>query len=420
MSHREVIILGAGMVGVCSALALQKQGYKVTLLDRKPPGTETSFGNAGIITPSSLIPFNNPRLFKQLPKFLTHQNAGFSYSARYVLAEMSSMFRFLWHARSSSTEQRIKQLYALIERSMYLHQQMQGAVSISASSASLRDTGWLKLYRSKAAYQNAQFEFDIYQQYGIETKTYSSDQLTSKIGCIGNIYYRGLNIQQALSVASPGLLVKHYYQQFMAAGGEFVTGEVTTFSPAGKQWMLSLLEQDSLHCESLVIAAGPWSKQLLNSVGIKLPMIFERGAHREYHYSPNMPSQQRLDRPIHDVEASFVATPIENGLRLCCGVELNQRQAKYSDRQIEAVERRAREALYISEPFTSQWQGTRPTMVDSLPVIGESKYSGLWLNTGHQHIGFSTGPACAEILADKFSANTVNQIDAYSPARFAI
>lgn len=417
MSHREVIVLGAGMVGVCSALALQKKGYKVTLLDRKAPGGETSFGNAGIITPSSLIPFNNPRLFKQLPKFLMQQSDGFSYSARYVLAELPSMLKFLYYARASSTQLRIKQLYALIERSLYLHRQLQ---SKDPDSASLRQSGWLKLYRSKAAFQKAQLELDIYQQYGIATKTFSSDQLQQETACLNNVYYKGVDIQQALSVANPGLLVKHYFQQFIAVGGEFLAGDVRAIIPRDEQWQLTLSDDDRLLCRRLIIAAGPWSKQLLDSVGIKLPMIFERGAHREYHYPADIQNQQRLDRPIHDVEACFVATPIVNGLRLCCGVELNQRQAQYSDKQIEAAQRSAREAFYVRDQYTSQWQGARPTMPDSLPVIGESKHCGLWLNTGHQHIGFSTGLGCAEILANKFSGEAVIQKDAFCPSRFGL
>jgi len=417
MKNKEIVVLGAGMVGVCSALALQRKGLKVTLVDKFGVGGETSYGNAGMITPSSLIPFNNPNIFKQLPKFLSNQSDGFQYSAGYLLSELPALFKFLACSSEAATKQRINHLHALIERSMFMHKQWQMPAS---EPSHLRSLGWLKLYRSKAAYQNAQYEFDIYQEYGIATQAYNSEQLQREMTCLSTTYYKGVSIAAALSVASPEALVKAYCEEFINAGGELLTLDVKTITQHQTRWRLCIDSESDVFCEQLVVAAGPWSKALLAKVNIKIPMIFERGAHREFHYD-DTPAEQQLTRPIHDVQAAFVATPIVNGLRVCCGVELNRQHADYLEHQLNKVEQNARNTLHIPLDRTAQWQGARPTMPDSLPLIGESHKPGLWLNTGHQHIGFSTGPASGEMLADIVCGHRP-KVDAmaFSPNRFGI
>jgi len=418
MMDKDIVVLGAGMVGVCSALALQRKGLKVSLVERREVGGETSFGNAGMITPSSLIPFNNPNIFRQLPKFLSNKSDGFQYSTGYLMSELPALFKFLAAATAQSTNRRINHLHALIERSMHLHKQWQSA---EVGAASLRDLGWLKLYRSKASYQSAQYELDIYQQYGIDTKSFDKSQLQQEAAYLNHTYYKGVLIKGALSVASPSALTKAYYDEFIKAGGELLTLDVDSIVQQGDRWLLRSGSQSDVICNQLVVAAGPWSKTLLTKVNVKIPMIFERGAHREFHYDQNTPTQQHLSRPIHDVQAAFVATPIHNGLRVCCGVELNAQNAQYLDNQLNTIEKSARQTLHIPNKKTTQWQGARPTMPDSLPVIGRSRMQGLWLNTGHQHIGFSTGPASGEMLADLMTGQP-SHVDtlAFSPKRFNI
>ncbi len=410
----DVIVLGAGMVGVCSALALQKKGLQVTLVDGNDAGSETSFGNAGIITPSSLIPFNNPKLFKSLPSFLANKSNGFRYSLPYALSEIATLVHFMTFAKKRSTEQRIHHLYQLIERSGELHKVQSDAANCSDQ---LRPSGWLKLYRSEQSWQGAKYEQDIYDQYNIQTRELGTAQIAEFEPNLQNIYYRGSHIEQALSVASPGGLVKAYVSHYHSLGGVFLKQFVDQVSQQGEQWQLKLRNGETLTSPKLVLAAGPWSKQLSTDLGIKLPMLFERGGHREYHSD----QQALISSPIHDVDGSFVATPIENGIRLSCGVELNHQMADHSNTQLDIVERNARKGFSFAEQATSQWQGARPTMPDSMPVIGPSRLKGLWFNTGHQHIGFSTGPGSAEILAKSVLGEALTQDQqAFSPARFKL
>ncbi|MEH6444464.1 MAG: FAD-dependent oxidoreductase [Oceanospirillaceae bacterium] len=425
MKHKDVVVLGAGMIGVCSALALQKKGLQVTLIDSAKPGSETSFGNAGIITPSSLIPINNPRLIKALPGFMGNKSAGFRYNLNYAFSEMMTLLQFLSFAKETSTKQRVHSLYQLIERSTELHIQQADKANCAEK---LRFSGWLKLYRQAKTYHNARYEQDIYQQYNVSTKVLDNDEILTVEPRLKAIYQKAVLIEDALSVASPSALVNGYADEFVRGGGQLLQLQVESIQQQDTRWILesSGLEssdlknsdsEQSISCKQLVIAAGPWSKQLLEQLGMKLPMLFERGGHREYVNTQTT----ALSLPIHDIEGSFVASPTANGLRVSCGVELNHHLAKHSNTQLDIAEHNARQGLTFGDSHVSQWQGARPTMPDSLPVIGASKLAGLWLNTGHQHIGFSTGPGSAEILANLVCAQPCDDFaKAFSPQRFGL
>ncbi len=412
MQNKQVVVLGAGMVGVCSALALQKRGFQVTLVDKLEPGSETSFGNAGMITPSSLIPFNNPRIFKSLPGFLTNSSDGFRYNLAYVLSEMQTLIKFLVFSKQQTTEKRINHLYQLIERSISLHLEYTNQLNIGQS---LRHSGWLKLYRQAKSFQNSTYEQDIYNQYNIQFKLLNAQQVTTLEPNLKPIYSQGLLINDALSVASPQDLVSAYAQHFLKCGGESIIFAVNQLKALTKGWLLADVGGEAIQCEHLVIATGPWSKQLLAPLGIKLPMIFERGAHREY----SCDTDGSINLPIHDIDGNFVASPNQSGVRISCGVELNRQQADYSDVQLNNIEKNARQGLDFSQQWSSQWQGARPTLPDSMPVIGATKRPNLWINSGHQHIGFSTGPASAEILANIMSDATT-ELNPFCPSRFKL
>jgi D-amino-acid dehydrogenase len=410
MLKKDIVVLGAGMVGVCSALALQKKGLNVTLIDSGDVGAQTSFGNAGMITPSSIIPFNNPNLFKALPSFLANKSAGFRYDLGYALSEFKRLLQFLSFARKNSTEQRINQLYQLIERSIELHREQ-----ASASEVTLRASGWLRLYRNAASLDKSHYERAIFEQFNVNTQIMDRDQLHLFEPNLKDIYTGAVHICDALSVASPSALVQAYAEQFIDRGGELLRLKICDVQQQNSLWLLEAENKEKLACKDLIIATGPWSKEILKKVGLQLPMIFERGAHREYQVC----SGQKLSVPIHDVDGSFVATPCAVGVRISCGVELNQQAATYHDTQLDIVENNAREGFGFSLEHHSQWHGSRPTMPDSLPLIGPTKLAGLWLNTGHQHIGFSTGPSSAEILADLITGDCgVLSGEAFSPKRF--
>jgi D-amino-acid dehydrogenase len=166
----------------------------------------------------------------------------------------------------------------------------------------------------------------------------------------------------------------------------------------------------------VVVALGPWSADLLRPLGYRVPLAFERGYHQEFRPNP----ARSLHRPIHDADGSFLMTPMERGIRVTSGVELTSRDAPSSYAQLDAVVPVARSVVEFGEAVDQPWRGARPTLPDSLPMIGPApRHPGIWLGFGHQHIGFTTGPATGAAIAAMIAgAEPSFDTAPFSPSRY--
>lgn len=390
---RSVIVLGAGMVGVSCALALQKRGLKVTLIDRREPGRETSYGNAGVISRSSIMPLNNPGLWKNLPKYLSNRHAAVRYRLGHLLANPGWILGFLDQARPEKLAPRVAALESLIAPALPLHKRLMTEAGIAWR---LRDTGFLELWRTETGRSAAEARRTFLEDRGVRVEALDRQALSAREPSLNPIFSAALHHKDSASVDWPGAVVEAYAALFAARGGTVLCDEVTSLSKQGDGWRVTA--KGAQHDADLaVVALGPWSADLLRPLGLKVPLNVERGYHRHYKPAPG----RFLNRPIYDVEASYMLAPMELGLRLTSGVELAHRDAPDDHAQIEQVLPRAREAFPLTEPAEdTTWRGSRPTLPDSLPMIGEApRNPGLWLAFGNQHIGFSTGPVTGEILA---------------------
>ena len=390
---RSVVVLGAGMVGVSCALALQKRGLKVTLIDRREPGRETSYGNAGVISRSSIMPLNNPGLWKNLPKYLSNRHAAVRYRLGHLLTNPGWILGFLNEARPEKLAPRVAALESLVTPALPLHKRLMTEAGIAWR---LCDTGFLELWRSEAGRAAAEARRTFLEAHGVRVEALDRQALSALEPGLNPIFSAALHHKDSASVDWPGAVVEAYATLFVARGGTILRDEVTALSRQGEGWRAT--GKGTQHDADLaVVALGPWSADLLRPLGLKVPLDVERGYHRHY-----KPAQGRfLNRPLYDVEASYMLAPMELGLRLTSGVELAHRDAPDSHAQIDQVLPRAREAFPLTDAAEdTTWRGSRPTLPDSLPMIGQApRNPGLWLAFGNQHIGFSTGPVTGEILA---------------------
>ncbi len=425
-NSRQVTVLGAGMVGVSCALALQSKGWRVTLIDRRAPGEETSSGNAGVLSRSSLLPFNQPGFLQSLPSLLLNSGPSLQVRAS-ALAQWQWMWRFLWHSKHSSFEVTTRALDALIQLSSATHK----AWTAQASSNMYlqhrwRDTGWLWLYPHETAFAGSAFSREILKEFSVATEVLNANELQMLEPHLAPIFSHAIWIKDAASVDNPGAVVKAYAQEFVRAGGEIRIDEAKAISqqPVGWQWR----NQDGkVHwAPNLVVAMGPWSETLLKDSQLpstlKVHMGFERGYHRHFKPAPGV----GLDRPIYDMASAYVLSPMQNDqgesmFRLTTGIELADRDSKPNLNQLENAENAVRRVLALKETMeNSNWLGSRPTTPDSRPVIGEMpNCPGLWLAFGHQHIGFSTGPGTGVLLSELMSGEATS-IDPhpFKPERF--
>lgn len=390
---RSVVVLGAGMVGVSCALALQKRGLEVTLVDRREPGRETSYGNAGVISRSSILPLNNPGLWKNLPKYLGNRHAAVRYRWSHLLANPGWILGFLGEARASRLAPRVAALEGLIAPSLPLHKRLMAEAGIAWR---LRDNGFLELWRSEAGAAVAEARRIWLEDHGVRTAMLDRQALSALEPGLNPIFATALLHQDSASVDWPGAVVEAYAGLFAARGGAILRDEVAGLVKQNDGWRATG-RSAQYDADLAVVALGPWSADLLAPLGLKVPLRAERGYHRHYRPAPG----RFLNRPIYDVEAAYMLAPMERGLRLTSGVELADRDAPDDHAQIEQVLPRAREAFPLAEPAEDvTWRGARPTLPDSLPMIGEApRNPGLWLAFGNQHIGFSTGPVTGEVLA---------------------
>ena len=390
---RSVIVLGAGMVGVSCALALQKRGLKVTLIDRSAPGRETSYGNAGVISRSSILPLNNPGLWKNLPKYLGNRHAAVRYRLDHLIRNPGWILGFLTAARPARLGPRVAALEGLIAPSLPLHKRLMAEAGIAWR---LRDNGFLELWRSQAGKAAADARKLWLEDHGVRTQALDRQALSELEPGLSPIFATALLHQDSASVDWPGAVVEAYAGLFAARGGTVLRDEVTALAKRDDGWRATG-RSGQYGADLAVVALGPWSADLLAPLGLKVPLNVERGYHRHYKPAPG----RFLNRPIYDVEAGYMLAPMELGLRLTSGVELADRDAPDNHAQIEQVLPRAREAFPLAElAEDTTWRGARPTLPDSLPMIGQAPHHpGLWLAFGNQHIGFSTGPVTGEILA---------------------
>lgn len=412
---KHVIVLGAGIVGVCCALELLRRGASVTLVDRQDPGMETSMGNAGVLARSSLMPFNHPGLWGQLPRLLKNDTVQFRYRPKFLAANLGWAMRFLLNARPSVFRETVQALDSLIRLSAPEHLKLLDAAGVRHR---LRDTGWVFLYRSEQAWNGSALARQTYAQHQVDTQTLSPAELAEMEPALAPIFHRGLWIKGSYSVDDPHAVVAAYADLFRRSGGTFKRLTATSIRRDGQGWTVQGSEaSESLTADQLVVALGPWSRSLLKTTGIDLPMAFERGYHM--HYSGL--NGATVTRPIYDTGGGYVLSPMARGLRLTTGVELDDCDAPARPVQLDLSEARAREAFPLGERLDpAAWLGRRPTLPDSRPMIGQApRAPGLWLALGHQHIGFSTAPGTAKILGELMSENAgPEQHRAFRPSRF--
>jgi D-amino-acid dehydrogenase len=407
----DVVVLGAGIVGVSAAFAVRQRGLSVVLVDRREPGSETSYGNAGVLSSGSISPLNNPSLWSALPKYLTNQNAALRWNIGWAIRNPDWVIRFLANATESRLRPRATALHGLIGASLKLHREW---IVKAGAAARIRETGWLKAWRSDAV-AAAKAEQALLTEYGIESQLLDRQDISALEPSIVPVYKVGLLHTQTASVDSPGNVVKAYAKMLSGSGGEVRQSEIKAIVPEGDGWRV-LLADGAISARHVVVALGPWSSDILRPLGYRVPLAFERGYHREYTPNP----ARVLQRPIHDSDGSFLMTPMENGIRVTSGVELTDRDAPSSFAQIDAVEPMARGVVEFGAAVGDTWRGSRPTLPDSLPMIGAApRHSNLWLAFGNQHIGFTTGPATGAAIAAMIGGTPPSfDVTAFAPSRY--
>lgn len=411
--NQSVTVIGAGIVGICSALHLQSRGFKVTLLDRRPPASETSFGNAGVISRGSVFPAAAPGIYKKLPEILTNRSREARLHYRY-LGQLSPWGRrILKNANTDKFEQNIAVLNALVGLCLAEHKALLGECN---GLDLLRESGWIKLFRTAESFENSAVEQDYLEQSDIDFERLNSDSIQEFETGLNPIFTAGLWIKNTASVSNPGTVCNLYAEKFAEAGGEIVLDELKQLEWCNGQWQISC-ENSKRVVDSVVVALGAWSKVVLEQLGYKVPVVAERGYHMHYQLDEGV----RLSRPVYDVDGGYVMSPMQKGLRVTTGVEWGSEEAEPTPVQLKQIHPFVKQAINITTELDPEpWLGRRPCTPDSLPVISAAhKHKNLWVAFGHGHMGFSMGPITGKLVADLITDQTpALDTDAFKLSRF--
>ncbi len=391
---KRIIVIGGGIVGITTALELQRRRNSVTIIDPKKPGRETSYGNSGVLSDGSVVISNNPGLRKKLPKLILKKSNALNYNIGFILKSLPWVSKFLSYCTDLHLDHSSRALRSLQSFSLSLHLDL---IREANADSLLRKTGWLKVFRSDSSFKSYDMELRVLKKTGVGHTILNSEQLRNLEPSLNQIFKHGVLLHNACSVSSPSGLCDAYLSIFEKLGGKVLQAAATTLSYSDG-WKVEMKNNQIQEANQVVIAAGPWSAEIAGKLGYKIPMGWERGYH--IHLNPGLGAS--LQRVVHDVDRGYVMAPQQKGVRITSGVEINGRDAKADEKQIRNSIHSAREALPLgAELEDSAWMGRRPTLVDSLPIIDKgSRHDELWFNFGHQHNGLSTSAGSAMILAD--------------------
>lgn len=390
---RDVAVIGAGIVGVSAALYLQRDGHRVTVIDPRPPGRGASFGNAGAIVTGSCAPEAMPGILKQVPGMMLDPLGPVTIRWRHLPRLAPWLVRFVAASRPARVEAISQALAALVTRAGAPWRDLTRQAS---AEDWLRPVGWLKVYDTDAGFAATRAQRDLFDRRGIAHEVLTGDALRQLEPALAPIFKHGWFQPGADYVTNPGRVVQRMAAAFVAAGGRIEQAAVTGLDMAARPRRI-LTDGGGETADIVVLAAGAWSRGLARQLGAKVPLDTERGYHLMLpHPEPN------LRRPTVWGEKSFVLGPMEEGLRLNSQVEFAGLAAPPDYRRIRSLLPLARTMLPSLEPEEqSVWLGCRPSMPDSLPVIGWSpRDRDAVLAFGHGHLGLTLGPLTGRLVAD--------------------
>ena len=391
-------VLGAGVVGLCCAVSLQRIGRKVVLIDRLDPGTGTSFGNAGLIQIDAVVPIATPGILRSVPSMLMDPKSPLVVRWRYLHKIAPWLVKFVLAARTESVEKISLALASLLDKSNEEWLELIDAVN---ARDIWRQTGELHVYRRKEAWDAAQPTHELRRRRGSQLVDLTVDEMRQLEPALSPKLYGGVFTPNANSITYPLHLSQHLFDYFRINGGEFIKENVRTFETGEDGAVTKLITENGVcDVDALVVAAGAYSKDFTKNTGAKVPLDTERGYHL---WLPDPGIEMR--RPIIVGDHRFGIVPMTGGIRLAG-------TAEFAGLNLPPNWQRADILADLAEGFVpglnvagaERWMGYRPSLPDSLPVLGKDpNRRDLYWAFGHGHLGLTMAAITGKIIANLVS-----------------
>jgi len=411
--HCQTIVLGAGIVGVSTALHLQARGRKVILIDRDEPGSGTSHGNAGLIERSSVIPYAFPRELSSLLRYGLNRQSDVRYSLTHVPKIAPWLFKYWQNSSVAGLKVATQAMLPLVQRCVEEHDALIDAAGLGEL---VKASGWIEVFRNDAAFSKAQADAHALAPYGLKYEVLDRQQLHAREADLSDNAVGGIHWLDPKTVTNPGGLTRGYAALFVKRGGQFIHGDARTLRQIAGEWQVDS-RQGPITAPEVVIALGPQSADLFKPLGYRIPLEIKRGYHM--HYQGRDGAQ--LKHSICDAQGGYVLAPMAQGIRLTTGIEFAASSDAANEIQLKRCEVLARRIFPLGQRLDAQpWLGRRPCLPDMRPVIGPAaRHKGLWFNFGHAHHGLTLGPVTGRLLAEMITGEaTFTDPAPYSAARF--
>ncbi|QDO99673.1 FAD-binding oxidoreductase [Ferrovibrio terrae] len=415
MKH-DVIVLGAGMVGVSCALHLQRRGLSVALVDRRAPGLETSFGNSGLVQFEATEPYELPRDLGFLISGAMNRRIDVRYHLDAVLQLAGPLFSYFVQSAPKRHAEISREYKTLIARSIETHAEL---IEQADAEELIAGKGYLTLFRTERELHKFFEKADARAKLGVSHLKLTAADVAKAEPHLKREFAGAIQWTDPLAIKSPGDLVQAYARLFEKEGGQVLLGDAKSLTRLRPDaWRITLNDRSTVEGEKVVIALGPWSTELTSRFGYRPPMFAKRGYHMHYARQDDRP----LNNWVIDAEMGYVVCPMKAGLRLTTGAELAHVDATRTPSQLANAEAIARDVFPLGDRLDAEpWMGARPCMPDMKPVFGRIPgQDGMWCAFGHGHQGFTLGPVTGELLAAQMTgANPRIDVAPFSPARFA-
>lgn len=409
----HTIVLGAGIVGVCTALHLQARGRNVILIDRNPPGSGTSHGNAGLIERSSVIPYAFPRTLSKLLRYSLNTRSDVRYSWRYLPKAAPWLLRYWQHCAPAPLAEATRAMLPLVQRCVEEHDALIAAAELGTL---VQPNGWIELYRDASAFALAKADADALKPYGLNYDVLDAEQLRAREHDLSDHVVGGIHWLDPKTVSNPGALVRGYAALFVKRGGHFIHGDARSLRQVDGTWQVDS-RRGPISAPEAVIALGPQAAEVFAPLGYAIPLGIKRGYHMHYAAQPGA----ELRHSLCDVEGGFVLAPMAQGIRLTTGIEFAAAEDPANEIQLKRCEAIARTLFPLGQRLDAHpWLGRRPCLPDMRPVIGPAaRHKGLWFNFGHAHHGLTLGPVSGRLLAEMMTGEApFTDPTPYSAGRF--
>ncbi len=411
---RHVVVIGAGIVGVSTAIQLRRDGIDVTLVDRGGPAAGTSYGNAGVLASCSMVPVTGPGLIGKAPKMLFDPMQPLFLKWSYLPKLAPWLVKYLGHANEADTRRIGSAVAGVVGDSLAEHQALAAG---TGAEGFIVESDYTFAYDSREKFLGDALAWDIRRNEGVKWTELEGPAFQDYDPIVPSKFGYGVVCGDHGRISDPGEYVKALASHAEALGARFIKAEIEDIAQENGAVSGVRAGGETIPCDTLVIATGVWSGPLTKKLGLKVPLEAERGYHIEL-WEPSFYPKS----PLMIASGKFVMTPMEGRLRLAGMVEFGGLEKGPSKAPFDLLRANIKSAFpTLTWKEETEWMGHRPAPADSIPIIGEAPgVKGAFMGFGHHHIGLTGGPKTGRLLAQMIAGKTPNaDMSVYAPARHA-